>query len=113
MQGKWFDITEEVQEEVNAVGFQQKWVQDPKGYFLIRVRNEMIEVGYCTNSHQLVKIIRGKTPEEIVYKIIDLGLISSMDHAAYLGKELQKAALSIKLNFKYVQDPDGCPLNRS
>tara|TARA_Y100000310_G_C20300807_1_gene631670 strand:- start:123 stop:440 length:318 start_codon:yes stop_codon:yes gene_type:complete len=104
MKGKWSNIKEEVMEEIDATGFQQKWVQDPSGYFLIRIKDEMIEVGHCTNDHKLVKVIRGKTPEEIVYKIIDLNLISSMDHAAYLGKELQKAALSIKLGFDYVQD---------
>ena len=113
MQGKWFEIKEEVREEIDATGFQQKWVQDPQGYFLIRVKDGLIEVGHCTNNHKLVEIVRGKTPEEIVYKIIDLGLISIMDHAAYLGKELEKAALSIKLGFEYVQDPDGCPLKNS
>ena len=104
MEGKWHDIEENVQEEIDASGFKQKWMQDPKGYFLIRVKNNIIEVGYCTNDHKLIKIIRGKTPEEIVYKIIDLGLVSVLDHAAYLGKELQKAAYSLKFNFKYIQD---------
>ena len=112
MKGKWFDITLEVKEEINATGFKQKWVQDPKGYFLIRVRNNLIEVGYCTNKHKMVKIIVGKTAEEIVYKIIDLKLISLLDHAAYLAKELEKACLSIQFGFKYVQDPSGCPLNK-
>jgi tetrahydromethanopterin S-methyltransferase subunit A len=115
MKGKWFEIIEEVKEEVDASGFQQKWSLDPKGYFLIRTNKDskIIEVGHCTNDHKLVRIIRGKTSEEIMYKMLDMNLISLMDHAAYLGKELQKAFLSLKLGFEYVQDPEFCPLTNS
>jgi dihydropteroate synthase len=115
MKGKWFDIKEEIKEEVDASGFQQKWVLDPKGYFLIRTNKDSknIEVGHCTTDHKLVRVIRGNTPEEIMYKMIDLKLISLMDHAGYLGKELQKASLSLKLGFEYVQDPEFCPLTNS
>jgi len=115
MKGKWFEIKEEVREEINAIGFQQKWVLDPKGYFLVRVNKQarQIEVGHCTINHRLVRIIKGKTPEEIMYKIIDNKYVSLMDHAAYLGKELEKAFLSLKLGFEYVQDPEFCPLTNS
>lgn len=106
MKGKWFDIAEEVKEEIDASGFQQKWVLDPKGYFLIRINKEeqMLEIGQCINDHKLVRVVKGKTPEEIMYKIIDLGAMSLLDHAAYLGKELQKAYTAMKFGFVYVQD---------
>ncbi|MBS3126637.1 DUF4346 domain-containing protein [Candidatus Woesearchaeota archaeon] len=106
MKGRWFDIAEEVQEEVDATGFQQKWMLDPKGYFLIRINHEeeTIEVGQCTTRNKLIRVVRGKTPEEIMYKMIDLGCVSLLDHAAYLGKELQKAYIAMKYDFVYVQD---------
>ena len=112
MNGKWFEIIDETKEEIDATGFRQKWVLDPKGYFLIRVNLKMksIEVGHCTINHCLIRVIKGKTPEEIMYKIIDLGYVYLTDHAAYLGKELEKAFLSLKLGFEYVQDPEFCPL---
>ncbi len=83
-----------------------RWVQDPKGYFLIRVLKEKktVEVGYCTNDNKLVKKIEGKTPQEIYYTVIEHGFLSRLEHAAYLGKELAKAFLSMKYNFPYVQD---------
>ena len=88
-------------------GFEQKWVQDPKGYFLIRVnkRRKCIEVGHCSNKHKLIHAIRGKTPESIMYKIIDLKWVSLLDHAAYLGKELQKAHFALN-NPKWVYCQD-------
>lgn len=108
MKGRWFDIAEEVKEEIDATGFQQKWVLDNKGYFLIRIdeENQMLEVGHCTTDNKLIKVIRGKTPESIMYKIIDLNCINLLDHAAYLGKELQKAYIAMKHGFVYRQDSE-------
>ncbi len=108
MKGRWFDIKEEIKEEINATGFQQKWILDPKGYFLIRVNTEkkVLEAGYCTNDHKLVCTIVGDTPESIAYKIIEKGFVSFLDHAAYLGKELQKAYLALKLGLAYQQDSE-------
>jgi len=82
------------------------WIQDPKGYFLIRVNKDKqtVEIGYCTTDNKLVKRIEGKTPQEIYYTAIKHHLISRLDHAAYLGKELAKAFLSMKYHFQYVQD---------
>ena len=98
----------EKKEEIDANGFQQKWILDPQGYFLIRINKEKrrIEVGHCTNDKQIVNIIHGGNPESIMYKVIDLGIVSLLDHAAYLGKELQKADLALKFNYEYVQDSD-------
>ena len=113
MKGRWFDISEEVGQKINATGFQQKWILDPKGYFLVRINQEdqILEVGYCTPDNKLVGVISGKEPEEIMYKAIELEWLSLLDHAAYLGKELQKAHTAMKNNeFKYVQDS---PLERS
>jgi tetrahydromethanopterin S-methyltransferase subunit A len=93
---------------INAKGYQQKWKQDPKGYFLIRINRieNVIEVGYCVATNNPEKIIKGDNPESIMYKIIDEGFISLMDHAAYLGKELQKAYIALQYDMEYIQDND-------
>lgn len=82
------------------------WVQDEKGYFLIRVLHDegVIEVGYCTNDDVIRKSIKGRDAEGLYHKIISLGLVSRTEHAAYLGKELCRAELALKNGLNYVQD---------
>ncbi len=48
--------------------------------------------------------ICGKRASDIYLEIFDLGLVSDYSHAAYLGKELEKAELALKLRKSYVQD---------
>jgi len=48
--------------------------------------------------------IVGSTAKEIVDTIIERGLISRSDHAAYLGRELMKAELALKFKRSYSQD---------
>ncbi len=85
---------------------------DRKGYFLIRIdRNKnLIEVGLCRSKNHLDVVITGKSPTDIYYAIARKKLISRLEHAAYLGKELQKAFTALELGVEYVQDS---PLNFS
>ena len=50
------------------------------------------------------KIIKGKTADAIYSKIIELGLVSREDHAAYLGSELAKAEIALRTGKEYIQD---------
>ena len=76
---------------------------------MIKIDKEkrLIEVGYCRENNVVEKIITGKSPQEVYYTILRLGLISSLQHACYLGKELTKAGFAIKNNLEYIQDDDG------
>ena len=82
------------------------WIQDPKGFFLIKpnYKNKTIHVGYCTNDNVLKYEIIGKRAQEVYYTIFRMKLVSKLEHAAYLGKELKKVELAIKYKLKYVQD---------
>ena len=82
------------------------WISDPKGYFLIRVIDGVIEVGFCKENNIVEVIIRGNTPQEIYFAITEQNLMTRLDHAAYLGKELQKAYLALKHGLNYVQDEE-------
>lgn len=81
------------------------WKEDPSGFFTLKPFPEegVIKVRYYKN-HKLIYLFTGKTPEELYYKITSLGLISRLEHAAYLGKELEKAYLALKYGLQYVQD---------
>ncbi|MFH0797801.1 MAG: DUF4346 domain-containing protein [Candidatus Woesearchaeota archaeon] len=81
---------------------------DPKGYFLIRVNQEAkkIEVGFCEKGNVIEIKISGDNPQEIYQTAIKHELITRLDHAAYLGSELQKAFIAMKKNIEYVQDDE-------
>jgi len=49
-------------------------------------------------------IIKGKTAQAVYLKIIQLGLVTRLDHAAYLGSELEKAEVALKIGKEYIQD---------
>lgn len=49
-------------------------------------------------------VIKGKTAEALYAKIVDLGLVTLLDHASYLGSELMKAEIALKIGKAYIQD---------
>ncbi|MAE13195.1 hypothetical protein CMO92_01400 [Candidatus Woesearchaeota archaeon] len=90
---------------VEASGKDKRWIQDPAGYLLFKLdrENKVIRVGICTPDHRLVKEIRGKDPEELYYAILKEGVISNLDHAAYLGLEVEKAFVALHTGKEFVQ----------
>src|SRR3989344_5816833 len=84
------------------------WRQDPRGYFLIKVNRKagQIELGFCEAGNVVSLVIAGKKPEEIYHTVFKEGLVTKFDHAAYLGKELEKAYIALKTGAKYVQDSE-------
>jgi dihydropteroate synthase len=53
---------------------------------------------------ELDAIIKGKTAEDVYRKIAEMALVSSVDHAAYLGSELAKAEVALRTGKEYIQD---------
>jgi len=105
---------------------------DPKGYFLIKIEpltNELILEHYLNNiddkgraidpesgepircdtkrANRPSNIFRGKSTKEVGIQISE-GQgpfpISRLDHAIYIGRELQKAEQCLKTGEKYIQD---------
>ena len=105
---------------------------DPKGYFLIKIEplnNELIVEHYLNNidqkgraidpdsgepigcktknRNQPSNIYRGKSAKQVGIQISE-GLgpypISSLDHAIYIGRELQRAEQCLISGEQYIQD---------
>ena len=116
IQGRFYRINKKIEKRISARYDKIKdWVMDPKGYFLISVDKEkkLLRIGYCKFSkfgnppvNDLVAEITGKTAIEIVNTLIRENYISSLQHAADMGIELNKAELALKYNLKYIQDKD-------
>ncbi len=86
----------------------KEFVMDKTGYFLIRIDQEkkIIEVAFCPELNKITVKITGRKPLEIYQTIIKQGLVSRLDHAAYLGRELQKAYIALQKGIPYVQDDE-------
>lgn len=84
----------------------QRLVSDPAGYFVVypdRIRPRLVLEHY-TNQGVLDCVIEGKTPASVYAEIIERKLISRLDHAAYLGRELARVERSLATGEPYVQD---------
>lgn len=80
---------------------------DPAGYFVIMVMNgkeNPLLIEHYSNDGRLRNMIEGRDSASICATLIEKNLISQLDHAAYLGRELAKAELSLISNSKYTQD---------
>jgi len=79
---------------------------DKAGYFVIIPQREkgIITAEHYSYENKLLRIIEGNNPKSIYKTIVENGWVTQLTHAAYLGMELTKAELSLKVGFKYVQD---------
>ena len=60
-------------------------------------------IGYGENMKKCCRIT-GSTVESVIVTIVRLGKVTKLYHAAYLGKELQKAEIAMKKGIKYNQE---------
>ncbi len=79
---------------------------DKAGYFVILPQPDTgnILVEHYSYDNALLRVIEGKDARTLYWTVIESGWVSLLSHAAYLGKELTKAELSLQLGFKYLQD---------
>ncbi len=84
---------------------------DPIGYFLIRTKNNKIEIGFCKykdmvlgKSNKVLKQFKSDKPEAILSWVKKNKLYSQSSHLSYLKKELARAKLAIKNKKEYVQN---------
>ena len=116
IKGTFYKINKKIKKKIKAKYHKiNDWVMDPKGYFLIATDREkkMLRVGYCIfkkpgnkQINDMISIISGKTAIEIVNTLIKYKYISSLQHAADMGIELNKAEIALKTNIEYTQDSD-------
>ncbi|MCS4541240.1 MAG: dihydropteroate synthase-like protein [Euryarchaeota archaeon] len=102
--GEEYDPT--IEKDVEMINSQESevFVGDPKGIFKILIdKDKIVVIQYSPQGKQNL-IIKGKSAKAICDTIISHNLISRFDHAAYLGRELEKAETSLKTGKSYVQD---------
>lgn len=81
-------------------------IQDPAGYCVIyadRARS-LLSLEHYRNDGVLDSVIEGRTAAEVYTPAIEESLISRLDHAAYLGRELARAEETLRTGQPYRQD---------
>ncbi len=84
----------------------KEWSADPRGYVLIKVFYDKGELGlrWCNYRHEPLLDLYGTSAEALAQSAVREGIVSRLQHAAYLGLELQKAEVALQLGLEYVQD---------
>lgn len=101
--GKGEKVSEEIQVPVVQGEIDRNFKQDPAGSFKITVlKGRIMAVHYLNTEPQLA--ITAQTAKEVYDEILKRKLISRMEHATYLGAELEKAEIALKLGKNYFQD---------
>lgn len=79
---------------------------DPVGFFVVYPdRNrDLLVVEHYTRAGVLDCVVEGSTPAAIYPEIVKRRLVSQLDHAAYLGRELATAEHCLRTGAAYVQD---------
>lgn len=79
---------------------------DPAGYFIVfpEQRRKTLIVEHYTNQGVLDAVLEGDSPAALYSTVIQKGLLSRLDHAAYLGGELAKAERALETGEPFVQD---------
>jgi dihydropteroate synthase-like protein len=83
-------------------------IMDPCGVFRVMVdRDARTIVALYYTSNEAVEpsiVVRGADAAVVMAEVLRLGLVSRLDHAAYLGGELAKAEEALRIGRDYVQD---------
>jgi tetrahydromethanopterin S-methyltransferase subunit A len=79
---------------------------DKAGFFVVLPQSAtgLIICEHYENSGHLAHVIEGRQAAVVAATVIEQGLITQLDHAAYLGRELAKAEFALKTGSHYEQD---------
>ncbi len=79
---------------------------DPAGFFVVYPdrRKKELAVEHYTIAGMLDCVVVGSAPTAIYAEIVKRGLVSQLDHAAYLGRELATAEHCLQTGETYIQD---------
>lgn len=84
----------------------RKFKPDSRGFFVIHVDNvrKRIVVEHYSYDRKIKSRIAGSRAKDLCGTLISRGLVSTLEHATYIGRELIKAEIALENNLKYRQD---------
>jgi thymidylate synthase len=84
------------------------WKSDPRGYFIIDTKpnDKIITVQHATLDGFSPFYFEGQSATRLCLEIAQEKLAALDEHYAYLGRELMKAEIALKLGLPYIQDKE-------
>ena len=91
---------------INVKEYAPDYIPDKKGYFKLYVNHYTKEIYMLFYSYDdiLLTTLIGNNAEALSKKVLELNLTTNLDHISYLGRELAKAELYLKLGKPFIQD---------
>lgn len=85
----------------------KNWRLDPAGPIRIWIVPDRVRGngGLIVAEHEKTSVA-GESAREVMDTLLELELVSRLDHAAYLGRELERAELALRFNRSYAQDDE-------
>lgn len=102
----WEDAKSVVARFYKEIVPHQRNVRDPRGNFIIKIENDEIVVEHYSPDEVLLNIYKNKRAMPIYLELSENEATSLTSHALYIGTELQKAEMAIKLGIEYKQDQE-------
>ena len=87
--------------QCDALEFPWEWKEED-GYFLVKIENGEICIGYVDENHQLNIEFRGTDPEKLTKEIVRRDFLNP-SHTAYIGAEIILAHQCLETGAEYVQ----------
>lgn len=80
-------------------------VADPSGYLVVHADSRrLLVIEHYRNDGLLTAVIEAATATDGYTSVLAAGLVSRLDHAAYLGRELARAERALRAGTRYQQD---------
>jgi thymidylate synthase len=97
------DNWNEAKELLEKFGKQTNCFFDLRGHYLIRIEKGKIKVEHFSPNNLLLKVYEGTNAREINDSINSSQHSIDSYHSSYLGEELMKAEVALKLGIEYIQ----------
>jgi len=85
-------------------GYRRPWRPDPAGFFRLFIDRDKDSIVLVYTGRKGIIGVYARDPDSIASFVADHGLVTDIEHAIYLGRELEKASEALRIGRSYVQD---------
>jgi thymidylate synthase len=98
-------LKQQVVDKIPRMFFDPDRDSDPRGVVQVAVVDNMIKAKLLdTGTGKQLFELEGRSARELLYKLKHFNFISRVDHAAFIGSELAKAEICMKMGIEYKYD---------